>query len=77
MLVTYAILFDRPTELRGDDGLGDWIRMFIRTPFTVVNDTNKEAAIISEAVENLRPDLYRDGRWYSDYVRLRMRAMKL
>ena len=77
MLVTYAILFDRPTELRGDDGLSDWIRMFIRTPFTVVNDANKEAAIISEAVENLRPDLYCDGRWHSDYVRLRMKAVKL
>ena len=77
MLVTYAILFDRPTELRGDDGLSDWIRMFIRTPFTVVNDANKEAAIISEAVENLRQDLYHDGRWYSDYVRLRIKAVKL
>jgi hypothetical protein len=28
------------------------------------------------AVEALRPRLLRDGTWYADYVRIRMRAVK-
>ena len=31
--VRYAVLFDRMTELMGEDGMKDWIRMFISTPY--------------------------------------------
>ena len=75
MLVTYAVLFDRPTALKGDDGMASWISMFIRTPFEGV-DEETENEIIDEAVKNLRNDLFKDGIWYSDYVRLRMKAIK-
>ena len=75
MLVTYAILFDRPTALNGDEGMNDWIRMFIRTPFKDV-DKETENEIINETAENLRNDLFKNGTWYSDYVRLRMKAIK-
>lgn len=73
--VVYAVLFDRPTELKGDDGLYDWIDMFIKTPFDGV-DKEVRSEIISDAVERLKEKLYRDGKWYSDYVRIRCKAVK-
>lgn len=73
--VVYAVLFDRPTELKGDDGLYDWIDMFIKTPFDGV-DKALRSEIIGDAVEWLREKLYRDGKWYSDYVRIRCKAIK-
>ena len=71
--VEYAVLFERPTELCGEDGLADWIRMFVKTPFDGVDGVEE---IVSEAVEALRDELFQDGKWYADYVRLRMKAVK-
>lgn len=73
----YAVLFDRPTELKGEDGLRDWINMFVKTPFSVVRTAAEKEAIMAEAVDALREDLYRDGKWYADYVRIRMKAIRL
>ena len=33
MRVTHALLFDRPTALKGPNGMADWIRMFVQRPF--------------------------------------------
>ena len=77
MRVTLATLFDRPTPLKGEDGLADWIRMFDKKPFEGL-DAQETDAIIAEAVAELEPTLRRpDGVWMADYVRLRMRAVKL
>lgn len=73
----YAVLFDRPTELKGENGLRDWIAMFLKAPFSVIGDGAQREALMTEAAERLRGQLYRDGRWYADYVRLRMKAVKL
>lgn len=73
--VRYAVLFDRPTELKGSDGLKEWIHMFVKTPFATVDDAEREG-IICKAVERLRDTLYREDRWYADYVRIRMKAVK-
>ena len=73
--VTHAFLFDRPTVLHGEDGLSDWIHMFINKPFEGVADSEKEE-LIEMAVSELKPVLYQDNHWYADYVRLRMRAIK-
>lgn len=73
--VTYATLFDRPTPLKGEDGLYDYMQMFIKTPFDLMEEAEKEA-ILRETVEALRDSLCRDGAWYSDYVRLRCKAVK-
>lgn len=73
--VRYATLFDRFTELQGEDGLTDWIRMFVKRPFTGMEQTLQED-IVREAVNALRNDLYKDGKWYADYVRIRLRAVK-
>lgn len=73
--VTYAVLFDRPTEQKTDKGLENWIRMFIKIPFENM-DEKLAGEIIDEAVESLREKLYIDGKWYVDYVRLRIKAEK-
>lgn len=74
-----ALLFDRPTPLMGEDGMFDWMRMFVKTPFDAVGIDPEGAeadAIRKEAVSALRPLLFVDGTWTADYVRLRMRAVK-
>lgn len=74
--VRYAALFDRPTELKGEHGLKDWIHMFIKTPFSVVESKAEREEIIDQVVDSLHDKLYQNGKWYADYVRLRMAAIK-
>lgn len=73
--VRFATLFDRMTELKGEDGLADWIRMFVKTPFTGMDSALKDT-IIRNAVQSLEQTLHHEGKWYADYVRLRIRAVK-
>ncbi len=73
--VVYAILFDRSTELQGEDGLADWIGMFVKTPFERI-DENIKNDIINNAVYHLKSKLYSNGKWYADYVRIRFKAIK-
>lgn len=75
--VKYATLFDRPTELKGENGLKDWINMFVKTPFSVIEVEQVKEAIKDKAVEVLQSDLYMDSKWYADYVRIRMKAIRL
>ena len=75
--VQYAILFDRQTELKGENGLKDWINMFVKTPFSIVKMEQEKAEIVDKAVEVLRNDLLMSGKWYADYVRIRMKAVRL
>lgn len=74
-LVRTALLLDRPTELKGENGLYDWIRMFVKTPFEGIGETLAEE-IIRSAVSELKGALHHDGSWYADYVRLRCKAVK-
>lgn len=73
--VLYTVLFDRMTELKGENGLYDWIKMFVKTPFEGVDEHTKEN-IIQKAVSDLKSTLFCNGKWYSDYVRLRCKAVK-
>lgn len=73
--VKVAILFDRMTELKGDNGLYDWIRMFLKEPFAETDEDTTES-IIQNTVNNLSDKLFIKGKWYADYVRLRMKAIK-
>ena len=52
----------------------EWIRMFVKTPFAKVDNAERDE-IINQAVERLKKSLYREGRWYADYVRIRMKAV--
>ena len=75
--VQYAVLFDRSTELKGEDGLKDWINMFVKTPFSVVKTEQEKAIISNKAVEALRNDLFINEKWYADYVRIKMKATRV
>lgn len=75
--VRFALLFDRPTMLKGENGLADWIRMFIKNPLENISDLTETEKIINEAVCLLKPKLFIDGKWYADYVRLRMKAIRI
>lgn len=74
--VVSSRLFDRPTPLKGENGLTDWINMFVKVPFYGISDKVKDE-IISNAVEKLRQTMYKDGVWTADYVRLRCKAIKI
>ena len=51
--------------------------MFVKSPFSVIENTEEKEMIIDKAVDDLRGELYNDGKWYADYVRIRMKAIKL
>ena len=74
--VKYAVLFDRPTELKGENGLKDWINMFVKTPFSVVENAEEREFIKNAACDSLKNTQYKDGKWYADYVRIRMKAVR-
>ncbi|MFR8089362.1 MAG: class I SAM-dependent methyltransferase [Lachnospirales bacterium] len=73
--VVWAHLFDRWTQQSTQDGLSDWIHMFVKKPFENLSE-NVVTQIIQEANEELRPVLYQEGHWYIDYVRIRIKAIK-
>ena len=75
--VRFMTLFDRPTELAdGEAGLRNWINMFAAEYLTGL-DTGKRQAYFDRVEELLRPELFRDGKWWADYRRLRFVAVKV
>ena len=74
-MLRYAILFDRPTVQQSAHGVKDWIRMFVKKPFENMEPSVREE-ILEEVEQKLKSQLYRDGKWYVDYVRIRVKAVK-
>jgi trans-aconitate 2-methyltransferase len=74
--VNAAWHFDRLTMLdEGDDAMSDWIETF----GSVVLEPAPRAlwpSLTRQIEEILRPQLFREGRWYMDYVRIRIKAAK-
>lgn len=73
--VEFASLFDRPTEQAGEDGLANWIRMFDKVPFEGI-PAREADEIMEEASRELEGKLKRGGKWFADYVRIRIKASK-
>lgn len=69
-------LFDRPTEVEGENGLEDWLIMFGSTLFRGMDEA-RQREIRRAIADRLRPAMYRDGSWWIDYRRLRVVAVKL
>jgi hypothetical protein len=69
------MLFDRPTPLDGEGGLRDWVRMFGGAFLGAVR-LEDHGPLMASMERQLRPTLYRDGRWHADYRRLRVVAYK-
>jgi trans-aconitate methyltransferase len=74
--VARAELFDRFTKLEdGEEGLGNWVRMFRRAALEPLSDEMK-TAVIERMKTRLRAALYQDGAWHADYRRLRIVGRK-
>ncbi|GAB2584357.1 class I SAM-dependent methyltransferase [Spirosoma areae] len=74
--VQLAQYYDRDTLLTDPEtGLTDWIEQFGAYFFEGVASSDK-AAILEKVNLDLRPALFRDGRWYADYKRIRISAEK-
>lgn len=76
IIPVYSTLFPRPTRQNGEEGLKNWILTFLKAPFKDIPDGVRNE-IIAEAERTLRPVLYKDGEWYIDYVRIRIKAIKV
>lgn len=74
--VKLAQCYDRHTLLQSSTyGVADWLDMFAGAFFEGIPEA--EATAIKEQVqEAVRPYLFRDGRWYADYKRLRVAALR-
>lgn len=73
--VTHGFEIDRETALEGDNGIADWLEMF-GDALLATAPAGDRAAVSARIVERLRPVLYREGKWWADYTRLRVRAVK-
>lgn len=73
--VANIIQFERPTELVGEDGMKDWIVQFCQSFFANISQ-GKIENIINKAVTILKQTNYENGKWYADYIRLRVKAIK-
>jgi trans-aconitate methyltransferase len=73
--VTFAVLFDRPTPLEGEEGFRAWVRMF-GAPLLRDVPEEQRAAVVDRAETMARSTLCRDGTWYADYRRLRLVAKR-
>jgi hypothetical protein len=74
--VRNASLFDRPTDLQGENGMDEWLRMFMPA-YLRHYSSGRADEIVHQLVEYLRPALYRDGAWTVDYRRLRVVANRI
>ncbi|WP_443938018.1 class I SAM-dependent methyltransferase [Pedobacter sp. MW01-1-1] len=73
--VEQAWLFDRPTHLKGDEGMYVWISQFAPHAFKNLDNEQTEA-IKNLAVSFLKPSCFINGEWVADYRRLRIKAWK-
>jgi trans-aconitate methyltransferase len=72
----YAVLFDRPTPLEGQEGMRSWLKMFGNVILNEVPPARHEE-LFRLVEEELRPILYKDRTWYADYRRLRIVAVRM
>lgn len=73
--VTFAQHFDRPTILKDDNGLRNWIEMFCSDMFKDINETKKNE-LITKVESNLKKELFKEGNWIADYKRIRVIGIK-
>jgi trans-aconitate methyltransferase len=73
--VRNASLFDRPTPLEGDNGMEQWLYMFMQSYLRQFSSDQADE-VVRQLVEHLAPALYRDGVWTVDYRRLRVAAVR-
>jgi trans-aconitate 2-methyltransferase len=74
--VRFATLFDRPTELEDPvRGLEQWLLMFQQKSLSAIPAEARNQAF-RQMEEQLRPELFYDGKWHIDYRRIRVVAVR-
>ncbi len=74
--VTHAVHFERPTKLEnGERGLKDWLATFADNILNPLPPEERNKVILN-VESQLRSELFRDGSWFADYRRIRIRAFK-
>lgn len=73
--ISNIIQFERPTPLIGEDGMKNWIVQFGQAFFKNISE-EKINTILDKAVTILKETNYENGKWYADYIRLRVKAIK-
>lgn len=73
--VIFAMYFDRPTPLEGEEGLKNWIDMFGSLFFEGIHEETKQQ-IIENVEKSLKPSLFENGGWIADYKRIRVIGIK-
>ncbi|MEO7313112.1 MAG: methyltransferase domain-containing protein [Chitinophagaceae bacterium] len=74
--VTYAAHYNRDTELNdNENGIKDWIRMFGSSFLNGIPDDTVDG-LLDEVQDQLRSTNFRYNKWYADYKRLRIIAIK-
>lgn len=73
--VTFAEHYDRPTPLRGENGLRNWIEMFGNHMLESVAEDRKDD-IIKKVENSLKEILYKEDNWIADYKRIRVIGIK-
>ena len=74
--VLLAEHFDRPTRLADEEnGIKDWLAMFAGSFFMGIGDTHIEK-MKTEVQEKVKNKCLRHGKWWADYKRIRILAVK-
>lgn len=73
---THAKLTAQPTQLAGNEGRRDWVRMFGSHWLDHLAPSQHEP-FLERIEENARPTLYDGQAWHADYRRLRVVAIKV
>ena len=74
--VNMALHFDRETELADSEhGVEDWLEMF-GTAFLEGLNAEEKNKIKKEVQIGIRDKIFNNGKWYADYKRLRIVAVK-
>ena len=74
--VTYAAHYDRETELKDNtNGIKDWIKMFGSSLLKNIDEKIADK-LLNEIQDSLRATNFRNAKWYADYKRLRIVAIK-
>lgn len=77
MKVVKAEVHNELSKLTGRDGLLKWITSVDRQVFVQIKDSDVRQQIVLEVANDLRDKLCKNGRWYADYVYIRMEAIKI
>ncbi len=74
--VIFAQWYDRPTVLADEKtGIADWLQMFAK-PFFDRIPADDAVEIRNEVQNSLSDRLFKNGKWYADYKRIRIVALK-